>query len=260
MKTAFGVDDQGAPVEFNFDWAVHTVLGGSTRSGKSVCSYRILAAAAYEPGIRVCGIDPSGLLLAPHRRGDDDLLIHLGTGDSASAVAVVERLVKLMDARIRMILDKGLDAVPAKAITADFPTYLVVLEEWPATQAWLESEDQTRKPAERLLPRMISAIGRLLREAAKARIFVFTIVQRAEASTLPQRSQYARRISFRTDNTSSVQMLFEIADTEMVERIMGFKPGQGMIHEAGDKPKFFKADFIDYADYRALVLNARRRN
>lgn len=260
MESSYGVDENGKPVLFDFLWTAHTALGGSTRSGKSVCSYRILSAAAYMPGVRVCGIDPSGILLDPHRRGEDDPLIHLGTADPESAVAVIERLVKLMDARIKLILSKGLDQVPAAAVSADFPTYLVVLEEWPATQAWLEGEDRKRKADERVLPRLLSAVGRLLREAAKARILVFTIVQKAEASTLPGRSQYSRRISFRTDNTSSVQMLFEIADSEMVEKVMAFKPGQGLLHEAGDQPRFFKADRIEYADYRALVENARQRD
>lgn len=80
------------------------------------------------------GVDPSGLLLAPHRRGDDDALIHLGTADPEAACQVVEQLVRMMDKRIRILLERGLDSVPKCVHRRAFPLFLIVFEELPANR------------------------------------------------------------------------------------------------------------------------------
>ena len=257
-RGTFGVDEYGRDVVWDHFAAMHSVIQGATRSGKSVLVYSILASAARDPRIRVVGVDPSGLLLAPHRRGEHDPLIHLGTSDPESACLVVERLVRLMDRRIRLLLERGLDSVPREAHRPSFPLFVITFEELPAIFSWLEGEDQGRKPGERFAPRMRLAMGRLLRESAKAGMRCSpTIIQRAEAATLPERAQYARRVSMRVDNRASVELLMELATPEDVDRIMGFKPGQGVIHEAGEPLRFFRADYLEYSDYRAAVLAAR---
>ncbi len=250
----FGTDEHGHAVGFDFLAPMHTSTGGGTRSGKTVTSYSILAAAAQDARVCVVGVDPSGILLAPHLGNVDGRLIHLGTDDAGHAIDVVEALVRVMDARIRLILDHGHDKVPDTAFGPQFPVYLIVLEEYAGTLAWLQSLDQTRKPAERLHPRMVSAVGRLLREGAKAGLRVFTILQRPEAAVLHDRAQYSRRISHRLDNADSVRMLFEGADSETIQRLMNVRPGVGLIHEAGESLRFFRADYLDYAAYRAAVL------
>lgn len=255
MKVEIGIDERGHPVYFDFAATIHTATAGRTRSGKSVYAYVVLAVAAMQPSVRVCGVDPSGILLAPHRRSESDPLIHLGTGDPEAAVAVVEKLVAIMDKRISLLVSRGLDAVPMQAVRPEFPVHLCVLEEYPGTLAWLEMIDQPRKPAERLAPRMKSAVGRLLREGAKARVQVFTIAQRAEASTLHDRMQYARKVVFAQDNADSVRMLLDV-EPEIVSRILNMQPGQGMVHEAGSPPRFFRSDMMDYETYRRLVKHA----
>jgi len=252
-----GVDVNGRDFAWDHFAAMHSCLAGATRSGKSVLAYAVLAAAARDPRIRVVGVDPSGLLLAPHRRGGDDSLVHLGTADPESACQVVERLVRLMDERIRLLLERGLDSVPREVHRSSFALFVITFEELPAIMSWLASVDQSRKVGERYKPRMELAMGRLLRESAKAGMRVFTIIQRAEAATLPERSQYARRVSMRVDNRASVELLMEVATSEDVDRIMGFRPGQGVVHEAGEPLRYFRADFLEYGDYRTSVLAAR---
>lgn len=255
-----GADEAGRNLIWDHFAAMHSVVQGATRSGKSVLAYAVLVAASRDPRIRVVGVDPSALLLAAHRRGEDDPLIHLGTGDPDSACQVVERLVRLMDQRIRLLLERGLDAVPRDVHREAFPLFVIVFEELPAILSWLDSEDQGRKPGEKFAPRMRLAMGRLLRESAKAGMRVFTIIQRAEAATLPERSQYARRVSMRVDNRASVELLMELATTDDVDRIMALGPGRGVIHEAGEPLRFFRADFLEYTDYRSAVLAARARD
>lgn len=253
----FGVDENGRDVVWDHFAAMHSVIQGATRSGKSVLAYAVLAAAARDPRVRVVGVDPSGLLLAPHRRGNDDVLIHLGTADPESACQVVERLVRLMDERIRLLLERGLDSVPGQVHRPSFPLFVIVFEELPAILSWLASVDPSRKPAERYKPRMELAMGRLLRESGKAGMRVLTIIQRAEAATLPERSQYARRVSMRVDNSASVSLVMELATPDDVDRIMGLPPGQGVIHEAGSPLRFFRSDFLEYGDYRSAILVTR---
>lgn len=256
----FGVDENGRDVVWNHFAAMHACVQGATRSGKSVLAYTVLAAAARDRAVRVVGVDPSGLLLAPHRRGDDDPLIHLGTADPESACQVVEQLVRMMDKRIRILLERGLDSVPKHVHRRAFPLFVIVFEELPAILSWLDGEDQGRRPGEKFAPRMRLAMGRLLRESAKAGMRVFTIIQRAEVANLPERAQYARRVSMRVDNRASVELLMELATPEDVDRIMGLRPGQGVIHEAGEPLRYFRADYLEYADYRAAVLAARARD
>ncbi|MFV4913294.1 FtsK/SpoIIIE domain-containing protein [Microbacterium lacticum] len=254
----FGVDENGRDVVWDHFAAMHSVIQGATRSGKSVLAYAVLADAARDPRIRVVGVDPSGLLLAPHRRGDDDALIHLGTADPEAACQVVEQLVRMMDKRIRILLERGLDSVPKCVHRRAFPLFLIVFEELPAILSWLDGEDQGRKPGEKFAPRMRLAMGRLLRESAKAGMRVSPVlIQRAEVANLPGRAQYARRVSMRVDNRASVELLMELATPEDVDRIMGLRPGQGVIHEAGEPLRYFRADYLEYADYRAAVLAAR---
>lgn len=254
MKVEIGIDELGHSIFFDFSATIHTAVAGRTRSGKSVFAYVVLAVAALNEKVRVCGVDPSGILLGPHRVGDDPL-VHLGTSDPDAAVAVVERLVKIMDARIQKLMEHGLDAVPIGSVRREFPVHLCVLEEYPGTLAWLEMTDQAKKPAERLAPRMKAAVGRLLREGAKARVLVMTIAQRAEAATLHDRMQYARKVVFAQDNADSVRMLLDV-EPEVVSRILNLGPGQGITHEAGSEPRFFRSDFVDYETYRGVVMNA----
>ena len=252
----YGIDENGKAVRFNFSAAMHTVLAGVTRSGKSVTAYSLLAEAALDPRVKVCGVDPSGILLAPHCASEDLVTCHLGTENPGEAIDVVERLVRIMDSRIKVLLERGFDKVPHEWFSPRDPILLVVLEEYAGTLEWLKSVDQSLKPAERLLPRMTSAVGRLLREGAKAGIRVLTIVQRPEAAVLHDRAQYARRISHRIDNADSMRMLFEGAKPELLDRLKSAAPGLGLLDEAGEPLRFFRAYDLDYQSYRRVVVAA----
>ncbi|GAB3632263.1 hypothetical protein GCM10027421_16160 [Microbacterium shaanxiense] len=255
-----GVDERGRDVQFDHFAALHTVVVGQTRSGKTIFSHMALLTAARDPRIRVCGVDPSGLLLHPHRRGEDDPLIHLGTDDPERACGVVESLVRIMDRRIKTLLAHGVDAVPREVLRPAFPKYVIVLEEFAGLLTWLDSEDAGRKAGEKYAPRFKSAVGRLAREAAKASLNLYLVLQRGEAAFLPDRAQLARRVAFRQDNAASVSLLMENATPEDVQRIMSLAPGQGVIWEPGEPLRFLRADLLPYIDYRAAVLAARARD
>lgn len=251
-----GRDNLSQRFIFDFLTAMHTIVAGATRSGKSVFSYLVLMYAALDPRVKVMGVDPSGILLAPHRSEGDHMGIHLGTDNPEHMVEVAERAVRIMDQRIAMLMERGHDKVPDAAFGPEFPILLFVLEEYAGTLDTLKLADQSRRPADKLYPRMVGAVGRLLREGAKAGVRVLTILQKPEAATLHDRAQYSRRVSFRLDNRDAVAMLMESADPETTKWLMNVPPGMGLLHEAGEPMRRFRADRIEYSIYRALVTGA----
>jgi DNA segregation ATPase FtsK/SpoIIIE-like protein len=255
-ESVVGRFEDGDSLQWDFATAAHSVIAGATRSGKSTLAYSVLSHAATSRHIAVVGVDPSGILLAPHRRSVSDWRVHLGTDNPHFAVDTMRELVGVMDARIDELMNRGLDKIPGAAFGPAFPLLLVVLEEYAGTLDWLRSNDALHR--ERLLPQMVGAVGRLLREGAKVGIRVLTLLQRPEATVLHDRAQYARRIAFRLDNADSVRMLHEASELDTVRRLMDAAPGVGLWHEAGERLRFFRADRLDYTTYRRTVLEAHQ--
>ena len=246
----FGLDAEGRQVHADLHRA-HTILAGATRSGKSSTSYVLLAGVARDRSAVVVGCDPSALLLAPFEDVGQEGLV-TGTADLPAVVAVLDRVVRLMDGRIANLRRLGVDQlVPSPSL----PTVLVVLEEYAGLLAACDAYDAAQKPGERLKPRVLSSVGRLLREGAKAQVLAFTVLQRPDAAVLggAERAQYARRITHRLDNADGVRMLNETADGVTVERLMSAAPGVGLLNEAGQPHTFFRSALMGYAAYADQV-------
>lgn len=245
---SFGVDRLGNPVHLDPTFA-HTVLSGATRSGKSVASYLILGRIADDPAVEVVGIDPSSILLTPFQRPGGGVIVGSSPTALDNAVELLRKLEAEMDERNRRLSINGLDKVPSGWLSPRFPSLLLVLEEYGGL---LAAADKNQRPE------VIRIVGRILREGAKASIFVYAVLQRPEAAVLHDRAQYARRISFRLDNADSVRMLFEGADPAQVQRIMDYSPGEGLLHLAGDPLTPFKARYLAYENYVAHVRASMR--
>lgn len=199
---------------FNFHASVvdllHIVVQGQTRSGKSFWCYSFLSQLADAEDVQITGSDPSGLLLKPFAKTRQ----HggwqaLGMASVDVHVALLERLVKRMDARIAE-LPAGRDSV---VISKDNPLILVVLEEFAGLIRQANREQKTR---------LLALYGRLVAEGAKAGFRVLAIVQRADADVLDgySRGQFTTRISFRVDSASAVSMLHpNVSDDVMAEHL-----------------------------------------
>jgi len=263
-----GRDENGLDLEVDLFAPMMSVVSGATRSGKSSFMYGVLALAAEHPHVDVVGVDPSGILLAPfadaYAGTDLEPWYHLGTADPEHAIAVVEGLVAIMDGRLALLRNAGTDQIPLAAFADTFPLVLAVFEEYAGALTWLSGVDQGRKPADRLQSRFLGAVGRLLREGAKTGVRCWIVTQIPRAEILTDRAQLARRVSFRLPSATEVRMLFEAADSDLVERLSNAAPGVGLIHEAGQPHRLFRATAaLDYAAYRSRVLAARgtaRRN
>lgn len=63
--------------------AAHWLMQGITRSGKSALTYAILSQCVQMPHVKIVGVDPTAILLGPHR---DQTMVHTGTGDMEKVV------------------------------------------------------------------------------------------------------------------------------------------------------------------------------
>ena len=167
-------------------------------------TYGQLADAAADPGVLVCGLDPSALLWRPFA-GTRHAQWQVGGvgGDLAAHVACSSGLSAEMDERIAaMPADR--DAVETGP---DLPVLLVVLEEYAGL---LRVADVTDK---KLGQKVRALVARLLSEGRKAGVRVLIIVQRADAAVVDGlvRAQCALRVSFSVDSGEAVRMLHPAA-------------------------------------------------
>lgn len=244
----FGTTENGDRVLFH-PASLHSVLAGRTRSGKSVTAYRILAEAAMTPWVRLCGVDPTGVLLGPASAGKDcDFALGTSPAQIAHALEVLGAIEKLMDSRISRLMRVGIDQVPPHVyMDPRVGAVLCVLEEYAGLLAAAD-----RKQAEEI--RRI--VGRILREGSKAAVHVMTILQRPEAAVLHDRAQYARAIVHSVENKDTAVMLLPSATPVQIEQLLKAQQGRGFVAEAGEPMQFFRADYVTYEQYAAIVREA----
>lgn len=260
MITAkIGMLETGEPFILDFSMAAHSAIQGSTRSGKSVLCHSILAWLSRYENVRIAGIDPSGILLAPW--ADDTDWIALGTGDVNAYVTVLDNLVQEMDRRIAEDLrEKGLDKL--EDFTPELPLIVLVLEEAPGIFDAVESADAAEglKPAERRLPKIRRSLSRLVSESAKIGTRVLILSQRFDADVIGgrQRSQFATAITMRVPDMTAVRMLHTDCPDDIAALVPHFPPGVGIVERPGAPLQRFKAAYLDYQNF--MLLTRRKEN
>ncbi|MFV0463344.1 MAG: FtsK/SpoIIIE domain-containing protein [Nostocoides sp.] len=258
---ALGRDESGQQVTWSpLSPASHSLFVGGTRSGKSVSLQVCITQLAAMPDVLVCGIDPTGLLLAPFAEGPDEHLISLGTEREslAHAVDVLAHLVNVTLAdRLVHLRSSRLDAI--REPTAQMPAVMVVLEEYPAFLAACSADDTSaaRKPNERLRTRAELYVQRLLAEGLKAAIVVMLAAQRADADVLGgyRRDQISTRVVFRLESADGWRMVLP-STPEIAASNEDLAPGEGYFQTPGQPLARFRGDHLDYATYRDHVEQA----
>jgi len=236
------------------DWrrGAHSIVQGVTRSGKSVWTYGTLAQLAAPPDVLIAGSDPTGLLWRPFAGSRHAPWQVSGLADLDAHEALLTRLCAEMDARIA--------ALPADrdvlAVTPDVPLLVVVLEE---LAGLLRAVDAV-KTRERDPGKAVRALlGRLLAEGAKVGIRVIILVQRAEAAVVGafERAMCSLRISFRTDNRASVELLHPGADPDVADAHTTAEPGIALLSAPGRPLTRIRAPYLGgYPEYAAAVAAA----
>lgn len=195
--------------------APHTLIAGSTGSGKSVLMQSIILgiAATNDPRhAKIVLIDP--------KQGVDyfafDALPHMEDGiidQQETAVDQLERMVLEMDRRYRLFKETrvaNITAYNAKAAPAGvLPTYWVIHDEF---AEWMLTDDYRAA--------VTSTVGRLGVKARAAGIHLIFAAQRPEANVMPMqlRSQLGNRLILRVDSEGTS----EIALGERgAERLLG---------------------------------------
>lgn len=255
-----GVDKSGRRVVLDVVAPWHFAVQGATRSGKSVFLYVLLGMLARRLDVMVCGCDPSGVLLAPWGSHSGESFRALGTGDLLRHVQVSRALVSVMDERIGALIDPARGVFRDKLTEFDetTPLLVAVFEEFPGLVSALETEDKSRKPADRLAPVFRANVRRLIQEGAKVGVRVVLVAQRFDASIIggAERSNLATRVTFRVDNADAVRMLHPDVSAELVGRIKNFRPGVGLLECPGEESRVFRGDVATYEEYAAHVWKA----
>lgn len=241
-----GRDEGGNDLDQDWRDTAHTIVQGVTRSGKSVWTYGLLAQLAGQPDIIVAGLDPTGLLWRPFA-GSRHAEWHVsGLADPQAHVRLLTRLCDDMDARIAN-LPHDRDTL---AITDETPAVVVVLEELAGLLRAVDAADKDAGKRIRVL------MGRLLAEGAKVGYRVVILVQRAEAQVVGafERAMCSLRISFRTDNRASVELLHPGADPATADAHTTAEPGIALMSAPGRSMTRIRAPYLGgYPEYAAAV-------
>lgn len=244
----WAVDENGVPVVWEPTDVGHMVISGITRTGKSKGSQSLIVGTLC-PWVQYVGIDPSAGLLKPLKffsERPQDFVLGSDPDWIDNAVTLLGRCVEVMRERIASLgwAEKISD------FSTECPVIVVVLEEY---ANFLVATESHGKDGKKLKAKIISLVGTLLREGAKVGVLCFTILQRAEAAVLHDRSQYSLRISYRQDNRDSINMLFDQPEQSDVARIVSLSPGRGVLCDAGQPLRWFQTPNPTYSDYVRTV-------
>ena len=246
-----GLGETGRDIVLDLADAWHTAIQGMTRSGKSVLMYVLLVGLSAFDAVWIVGLDPTGVLLGPHRGAPGDEFRAIQTKSMEEHAGVITRLVAEMDRRIAALLGAGADKVTE--FSRDFPLMVVVIEEYPGLLAAATAEDQLRgrKPADRVAPRIQAGVRRLIQEGAKVGFRVVLLAQRMDAGIVggAERSNLGNRITLRVDSADAVRMLHPNSAAQWSERVSRFAPGHALIDRPGAPTVRFRVDYLGYEEY-----------
>lgn len=205
----------------------------------------------------VCGIDPTGILLTPFTHGRGGSWVVPTAKDGPRAVAVLDAITDYMDARIQGVLAQGRDKIDV--FHESTPVVLVVMEEYPGLLSQLRKDDarEGRAVKDRCAPKVEAAVGRIIKEGAKAGVIALILGQRMSANAIDtdDRSNIPTRLTLRVDNGDAVRMLHDGIDTGGTEEVRQFPPGRALYEAPGVPLQRVQADFTTYDTYLARVAN-----
>lgn len=257
IPIVMGVAEDGEDVVLDLVRDHHVVITGAVRSGKSVSLYTLLGGVkAMNTPVRVCGVDPTGLLMSPYAGGDD--LVVAGTADPQRVLDALTGVVDIMHDRLADLRERCLDKYAA--VSHDGPLILVVLEGYQTLLDELDIADRPKKTADRIKPRVEALVDTIVAGGAKCQIKVVLSMQRASAKRFDSdtRANFSTRISFRVDDDESLLMLFPGLDRDVIRRVQGFGPGMGLVKTPGSPVRMFRGDYSSYYAFRNLFNNDRK--
>lgn len=236
-----GPDEFGTPIRFEPARLPHIALQGTTGGGKSTALYWLLRQMVASPGIRIAGVDPSGLLFRPL---PEDPWRVSGLRDLQSAVEVLGSLVDEMDARCTAMPwdDDKLPCGPDEA----HPWLFVVLEELPGLLTALDSREAKLGKLAR------SHISRLAAEGRKVGLRLVMIAQRFDANSTAGatvRNNAGLRLSFQVENRAAVEFLHEGCPPDLADDHTHAAPGVALLTSPGEAVRRVRFPVVTYQQW-----------
>jgi DNA segregation ATPase FtsK/SpoIIIE-like protein len=237
-----GPDENGEPVAFAVAALPHVAMQGTSGLGKSTAIYHLLRQVVRMRGVRMAGIDPSGVLFRPL---PPDPWRVSGLGDVDAIEAALSSLVAEMDDRLTRLPDDD-DKLPCGPGCPD-PWVTIWLEELPGLLSAVEAIATAA-----VAKRVRAHIARLAAEGRKTGMRVFMIAQRFDATSTAGanvRNNAGLKISFAVENKSAVDFLHEGAPPDLVAEHLHAPPGVALVTRPGRPVTRVRFPLVHYRDW-----------
>lgn len=229
----------------------HALIGGATKSGKSVQGHNIIAGLLMKDS-RMCSpmiIDPKGNEFTAYKGIK-------GVGYSSNPASAVKALLAQQQERRKLLEATGcrnIQEYNAKYPDHPMPYMPVVFDEM--TQAF-----QNAGGPESELAKDVGTLARLARDTG---ISLIGLTQNADAKSIPTelKNQLGFRMAFRTQTEAASRDLLGLTASQNGNAAKGLKgAGDGYIKNADDSLARFQAAFIPQNDIDALVKWRKARD
>lgn len=229
----------------------HALIGGATKSGKSVQGHNIIAGLLMKDS-KMCSpmiIDPKGNEFTAYQGIK-------GVGYSSNPVSAVKALLAQQNERRKLLKATGcrnIQEYNAKYPDHPMPYMPVVFDEM--TQAFQEAGGPESELAK--------DVGTLARLARDTGISVIGLTQNSDAKSIPTelKNQLGFRMAFRTQTVEASRDLLGLTASQNGNAAKGLKgAGDGYIKNADDSLSRFQAAFIPQSDIEALVKWRKARD
>jgi len=232
LPFVLGEGDDGKIIITDFTAHPHTLIAGTTGSGKSVLLHSLIANAKFLKdnnirNIELYLIDPKRVEFGIYKNKMSNIIKHI-TYDSNGAISLLKFLVQKMEARYSAMEHIGIQNVNEKM--GMFPYIMLIIDE----VADLMTQD-SKKEFETL-------IVRLAQKSRAAGIHIVLSTQRPSREVLTGliKSNFPTRIACKVSSRINSQV---ILDSAGAENLLG--KGDSIINSEIFKMKRFQAGFTD---------------
>lgn len=239
-------EENGEPLLLDPFNLPHTLIAGTTGSGKSVLVQNIIlgiAAARSPDEAHIHLIDPK--FGVDYRPLDELPHVQRGSGgiitDVKQAIASLQRLVEEMERRYQLLAASRVPNIDGyrKSTGKQLPTLWVVHDEF---ADWMQTDEYREQVPD--------LVGRLGVKARAAGIFLIFAAQRPDKDVMPPqfRAQLGNRLILKVDNAGTADVATGIKNSG-AERLLG----RGhMLAKTGDVPDFVHVQ-VPYLDMEETI-------